>query len=371
MKNLKVTTLLLIFGLVFLLSQCKKDSAIFQSSSSLPIGTPYDLVIPDGFPNPFIPNDNPLTHEGIELGRHIFYDKRLSADNTMSCSSCHLQIAAFTDGLPKSVGIRGLETKRHAMAIFNLAWQENFFWDGRSLSLEDQALLPISDPLELDNDVDTVIARFERDTMYTRLFTAAFGDPSITPDRIAKAISQFERIIVSANSEFDSVIRMGLKPEFSDTRARRGFDMFKSENGDCFHCHGHLETAFQFGAFGRDLQFINNGLKPLDQQANDVGRENVTFDVNDRSKFKVPSVRNAAFSAPFMHDGSIQDLDSLIEFYATGVHITPTTDPNMNKPNGLGNKTWSQSEKDDLKAFMQSLTDFEYLQNPDYSDPFK
>lgn len=371
MKNLKLITLVLIGSLVLLLGQCRKDEKIVVDVPSTPTGTPYNLEIPDGFPAPFIPIDNPLTEEAILLGRYIFHDKRLSADNTMSCASCHLQFAAFTDGLPKSIGIRGLETKRHAMPIFNLAWQENFFWDGRALSLEEQALMPIQDPFELDNSLDTVIARFQNDTLYPQLFTDAFGDSKVTKERIGKAISQFERIIVSANSEFDSVVRIKTKSEFNDLRARRGFDMFKSENGDCFHCHGHLETAFQLGAFGQDLQFINNGLQSVADQSKDVGREGVTHDVNDRSKFKVPSVRNVAFSPPFMHDGSIPDLDSLINFYATGVHNTPTTDPNISKPNGLGQKNWTDGEKSDLIQFIKSLTDFKYLQDPAYADPFE
>lgn len=141
MRKSRVITILALSLIVLGLSQCRKDRKVIYSDNL--VGTPYDFVIPEGFPTPFIPADNPLTIEGIKLGRHLFYDKRFSRDNTMSCASCHLQLAAFTDGKVLSEGIRGLETRRHAMAIFNLAWQEHFFWDGRAMSLEEQALMPI------------------------------------------------------------------------------------------------------------------------------------------------------------------------------------------------------------------------------------
>jgi cytochrome c peroxidase len=368
MKNQRKITLLWILLFVFVLSKCKKDQAQIQQPTA--IGTPFTLQIPEGFPDPFIPETNPFTYETIELGRYIFYDKRLSRDKTMSCASCHFQFAAFTDGLPRSVGIRGLETKRGAMPIFNLAWQEHFFWDGRANSLEEQALLPIEDPLELDNSLDTVIARFEKDTMYSRLFDAAFGDPSITPERIANAISQFERTIVSANSEFDSVVRLQAKASFGNPLAEKGYEMFENENGDCGHCHGSQETAFLFGAFGRDLQFVNNGLKSEEDQLKDPGRELVSFDPDDRGKFKVPSVRNAALTSPFMHDGSIADLDSLLAFYEKHIILSSTSDNVLSKLGGLGQKNWSDIEKKELKAFIESLTDYHYLQNPEYADPF-
>ena len=370
MKNKRLLSILGILLLILAFSQCRKDRVVDTIVSTSPIGSPYTLEIPQGFPAPYIPSDNPLTIEAIKLGRHLFFEKRLSADNSMSCSSCHLQLAAFTDGKIRSEGIRGLKTRRHAMALFNLAWQEHFFWDGRAMSLEQQALMPIEDEFELDNSLDTVVERLSKDPLYQQLFTDAFGDDQVTPQRIGKAIAQFERTIVSANSEFDSVIRLKTKAEFSDLGARRGFDMFSSENGDCFHCHGHLETAFQLGAFGRDLQFINNGVLSAADQFFDKGREEVTGDTADRAHFKVASVRNAEFSIPFMHNGSIPDLDSLILFYEKGIHITPSIDPNINKINGLGRKNWSVAEKEDLKKFIKSLTDYKFLTDTNYSSPF-
>lgn len=366
----RLFTILGITILVLGFSQCRKDRVVESDLPSTPIGTPYTLEIPQNFPAPYIPSDNPLTVEAIKLGRHLFFEKRLSADNTMSCAGCHLQIAAFTDGKELSEGIRGLKTRRHAMAIFNLAWQEHFFWDGRAVSLEEQALMPIEDEFELDNNLDTVINRLSADPLYQKLFTDAFGDKTVTRTRMGKAIAQFERIIVSANSEFDSVVRSKTKLEFKDLRARRGFDMFSSETGDCFHCHGHLETAFQMGAFGRDIQFLNNGVLSASDQLIDRGREEFTGNGSDRAHFKVASVRNAEFSLPFMHNGSIPDLDSLINFYEKGIHLTPNIDPNIDKPNGLGKKNWTQSQKEDLKEFLKSMTDYKYLTDTNYSSPF-
>lgn len=222
----------------------------------------------------------------------------------------------------------------------------------------------------MDNDLDTVIDRLSKDPLYEVLFEDAFGDKSITGERIGKAIAQFERIIVSANSEYDSVVRMGLKSEFSDIRARLGYDMFKSENGDCFHCHGDEETGQLFGAFGETNQFSNNGVLTLAQQDFDKGREEVTNNSDHRAQFKVPSVRNSEFSLPFMHNGSIPDLDSLINFYEKGINFTPTIDLNIDKIDGLGKKDWTDAEKDNLKQFIKSLTDFKYLTDTTYSDPF-
>lgn len=375
MKPNKTVTLICIGFFILALSQCKKDQIITTTISSVPHGQPYNLVIPQGFPRPFIPIDNPFTEEVIKLGRYIFHDKRLSKDNSMSCASCHFQFAAFTDGLPKSIGIKGLEVSRNSMPLFNLAWQEHFFWDGRAMSLEEQALMPIEDPLELDNTLETVISRFEKDTLYPQLFEDAFGDPTVSKERIAKAIAQFERIIVSANSEFDSVKRLKVKPTFSNPAAERGFELFENEIGDCSHCHGIKETAFLMGSFGIDLQFLNNGLKSETEQLQDIGRERETGVRLDRGRFKNPSVRNSAFSLPFMHDGSIPDLDSLIGFYEKGVHITLATDANILKNRDtigdLAQKTWQLHEKAELIAFLKSLSDFKYLGDTvNYGNPF-
>jgi cytochrome c peroxidase len=200
----------LLLGLIFSLAQCKDEPTVVPAATIF--GTPYQLEIPFGFPNPNIPADNPMTEEAVALGRFLFYEKSLSADNTMSCSSCHMQERAFTDETPTSVGVKGLNGRRKSMPIFNLAFHDKFFWDGRVLTLEEQSIHPILDTLEFDNDVQTVIDRLEADPKYPVLFAAAFGDDAITEKRIGKAIAQFERTIISANSKFDRVLyRLGAK----------------------------------------------------------------------------------------------------------------------------------------------------------------
>ncbi len=376
MGKRKLLFLLAISIAVFALSQCKKDQVVYRDDNGTvqpppgPQPTPYSLSIPPGFPAPYIPADNPLTVEGVELGRFLFYDKRLSKDLSMSCGSCHMQQVAFSDREVRSFGIHGQQTRRHSMPLFNLAWQENFFWDGRVISLEEQALQPVTDQIELDNDWPTVVARLEADSVYPEMFEKAFGSGPITKENAARAIAQFERSIVSANSEFDQVVRLKNKADFDDPGASRAWQFFNSETGgDCFHCHGSAETAFLMGAFGRDLQFLNNGLDTPEDQLDDKGREEVTGNINDRAKFKVASVRNSFFSAPFMHDGSIPDLDSLVEFYNFGGHITPTIDPNM-KAAGVG-RNWTPQQKQDLIKLLEAFTDYEFLQKPEYANPFE
>ncbi len=373
MKKLTLPVFFAIAAVVILLSQCKPDET--KPGEPTPVGTPYDFKIPEGFPQPFLPSDNPMTVEGVDLGHHLFYDKRLSGNITMSCASCHHQAFFFAD-LPNnrlSKGIDGIEGRRNAMPLFNLAWQETFFWDGRVQSLEEQSLHPIKDPIELNTDLETVISRLQLDSIYPDMFKAAFGDKAINADRIAKALAQFERTIISSNSKFDRVERLGME-QFTAQEAR-GLDMFNSDftqtgarGGDCFHCHGAKETGYLMGAFGATNQFKNNGNKAT--FPDDKGRMEVTNDPADEGKFKVPSVRNMEWTFPYMHDGSIADLNALIEFYSSGIHVnSPNLDPNMTK-NGDVDKKWTQAQKDDLKAFLETLTDDSLRFDPAFQDPF-
>jgi len=370
MNHKKTFILGLGLGLVFLLVQCRKDEPTNSGSSF--VGTPYDFTVPVGFPQANIPADNPMSVEAIKLGRFLFFEKALSDDQSISCGSCHIQERAFTDIGPTSVGTRGIFGRRKAMPLFNLAFHDNFFWDGRVLTLEEQSLHPILDTIEMDNDLATVIQRLSADPIYPPMFADAFGDPAITEDRIAKALAQFERTMISANSKFDRVVRLETGEQFTALE-QRGYELFSSDfdpnggfGGDCFHCHGERETRYLFGAFGRDLQFLNNGLKAV---YTDEGRAEVTGDPADVGKFKVPSVRNVEFSFPYMHDGSIPNLDSLIGFYNFGGHKHINIDPNM-KAAGIG-RNWSAGQKQALAAFLRTLTDYEFLQDTSFSDPFK
>jgi cytochrome c peroxidase len=349
------------FFSILLISSCQKDKRVVTLPPSH-APTPYNLETPLGFIDPAIPTDNPMTVEGIRLGRRLFYDVRLSGDNTMSCATCHLQDHAFSDPNRFSTGIDGIEGTFNAPPIMNLAWQDFFFWDGRSGSLEAQALLPIEDPIEMHEDLSNAIAKLEADELYPQLFKDAFGSEEITGDAIGKAIAQFERKMVSANSKYDK-FRRG-EATFTDLEAE-GFALFNNETGDCFHCHGDVTTAGIFGAYGA-IQFSNNGLDSTLRP--NSGREAVTGNPNDRAKFKIPSLRNVEFSAPYMHDGRFFTLEQVVEHYNMGGHPTSTIDPNM-KAMGVG-RNWSLRQKQALVAFMKTLSDTEFLTDTTLSDPF-
>ncbi len=351
-----------VLGAVFILAACEKDQTV---SNSYVVTTPAELPVPIGFPPPEIPVDNPQTVEGINLGRHLFYDKRLSDDNTQACASCHLQDYAFSDFNQFSTGIDGIEGDKNAMAIINLAWQDFFFWDGRSVTMEEQAEEPVINPIEMHTTWDKVLMKLEADPEYQAMFTAAFGPNSFTKENATKAIAQFERTMISGNSKFDqgfAVTNDVLQPfpNFTD-QENRGKDLFFNEQGDCFHCHSNPT----FGAFG-ELQFSNNGLDSV--LAPGSGREGVSGDPADRGKFKVTTLRNIEFSFPYMHDGRFQNLQEVIEFYNFGGHVTPTLDPNM-KAAGVG-RNWTQTQKDDLLAFLFTLSDIQFLTDTTFADPF-
>ena len=341
---------------------CQQDR---EESTQYVVTTPADLPVPPGFPPPEIPLDNPQTQEGIKLGRYLFYDKRLSDDNSQACASCHLQDYGFSDFNRFSTGIDGIEGDKNAMAIINLAWQDFFFWDGRSETMEEQAEEPVINPIEMHTTWEKVLMKLEADPEYQTLFTAAFGANAFTTENATKAISQFERTLISGNSKFDigfAQTQDVLQPFPNFTlNENRGKDLFFSESGDCFHCHANPT----FGAFG-ELQFSNNGLDSMLMPGS--GREGVTGNPADRAKFKVTTLRNIEYTFPYMHDGRFQNLQQVIEFYNFGGHPSPTIDPNM-KAAGTG-RNWTQDQKNDLLAFLFTLSDIEFLTDTTFSDPF-
>ncbi len=356
MKNYIIWTLIILAAG----SACKKDQIVVQ-----PIGpetTPVAFPKPANFPPVSMPADNPLTEEGIRLGRHLFYDPRLSGDNTQSCSSCHLQESSFSDPNQFSTGIDGSIGDRNAMVIMNLAWQDFFFWDGRSSSLEDQALQPIENPIEMNTTWPEVLAKLEADPKYVQMFEAAFGQNAITKENAARALAQFERTLISADSKFDRWQRGAY--QFTQLEAD-GYQIFNSEEGDCFHCHGDLNTGNLFGSYG-DLQFSNNGLDSILTPF--TGYEVVTGDSLDRGKFKIPSLRNVEYSFPYMHDGRFTTLQEVIEHYNMGGHISYTIDPNM-KVAGTG-RNWTPYQKSALIAFMRTLSDDLFLTDTALANPW-
>ena len=341
------------FFFLFFLSSCLKEKNIEFSNTP----TPYELAIPANFPPVELPDDNPLTVEGIQLGRHLFWENRMSGDNSMSCASCHAPQYAFSDPSPRSIGINGDSSKRNSMVLQNLAWSNDFFWDGSVITLEEQILLPVMDSTEMDESWSNFLNEIKYDNLYRELFYDAFGTLEPDSTHAAKAIAQFLRTMISSNSKYDKVLRY--EANFTPDE-NAGFSSFNSlTGGDCFHCHG--------GILGTDLSYKNNG---LDEFPIDSGRGLVTLNPLDNFKFKVPSIRNIEYSAPYMHDGRFNTIDQVIDFYSTGVHAnSPNIDPLIEFAS-QGGVQLNPTERMQLKAFLLTLSDSSFINNPDFSNPF-
>lgn len=344
------------------LMACQKDKPInpvIDTPIEEPyLPTPYNLELPDNFLLPNIPTDNPLTVEGVDLGKRLFYDPILSGDNTQSCATCHQQKYAFTDPDQFSLGIDGLRGTRNAMQIVNIQWTEQLFWDGRADGLEQQALEPVENPIEMHETWANAIEELVAHKDYPTLFYKAFGTKNITKELTAKAIAQFERILISKDAKYDKTIASGNGLFFTDEELN-GFDIFNTERGDCFHCHGSILFT--------DNSFHNNG---LDSNHLDVGLGMISGKENDTGKFKTPTLRNIALTAPYMHDGRFQTLEEVIDFYSEGLQNSNTIDPLMKNVH-KGGIQLSHQEKKDLIAFLHTLTDTVFVNNPEYATPFK
>ena len=317
--------------------------------------TPYPFKMGSTFPIPDLPRDNPLIEERVALGKILFTETALSRDGTLSCASCHQRDAALSDPRRVSIGVGDLPGTRNAMPLFNLAWKNNFFWDGRSPSLRAQVLVPIEDHIEMDETLDRVVVKLAAASLalapdYPALFDAAFGSPEITAEKLSLALEQFLLTLTAYDSKFDRALR-GQASLTADEQ--RGFELFMTENdartgqrgADCFHCHG--------GPLFSDHQFHNNGIAP---DTADTGRERVTGLAADRGKFSTPSLRNIARSAPYMHDGRFTTLEEVVTHYSKGVVRTPTLDPNLAK-HPDGGLHLDEDEKRALVAFLRTLTD--------------
>ncbi len=320
--------------------------------------TPYELAKPSYFPSRTnIPEDNPMTEEGVELGRKLFYDARLSGrdgtDGIRSCSSCHHQEHSFEYGSATNT--------HHAMLpLINLAWNRTGLgWNGGVTTLEDMVLAAVTSPVEINADTTQVVKYLQRATDYPELFEKAFGSRHITFVNVEKAIAQFVRSMVSADSKFDRYL-LGEEDLTEDEMA--GYELFCTEDGaDCFHCHGGGGLALMTTNL-----FYNNG---LDDEFNDPeDRSAVTGSHWDRGAYKVPTLRNIAVSAPYMHDGRFATLDEVIDFYSEGVKDSENINPLMHHVMD-GGVQLTPREKAQLKAFLKTLTDDSFLNNPDYSRP--
>lgn len=355
--------LIILLASITLLSCKKEDPPTVTAEYD---NTPY--VLDHGHLDPpNLPEDNLLTESKVALGRMLFYDPILSKDNSQSCASCHLQENAFNDIRRFSIGVEGLPGTRQAMSIFNMAWNDNgFFWDGRAHLLRNQSLLPITDPLEMNETIENVVDKLRASDVYKNQFIRAFGDELINPERMSLAMEQFMLSIVSKDSKYDQYLKGEVTLTESEERGRALYfteynPFFPEFSGaDCEHCHG-----------GKNLendQYMNNGLDPAGAIA-DVGRLIATGKTEDRGKFKVPSLRNIALTPPYMHDGRFNTLMEVIDHYDHGIKVSPTLDPALEATTSTG-LMLSMQDKLDLVAFLNTFTDQTLLTNAQYSDPF-
>jgi cytochrome c peroxidase len=348
----KWLTISALLALVLVVVNCSEDPAfdpdgiIDQTEGP----TPYYLKVPPNFPDYFLDKENRLTEEGIALGKKLFFDNILSRNRNVNCGSCHFQSNSFSDPRVRSIGTNGEETEFHSMPLFNMAWMNEFFWNGRAKSREEQALQPVVNPLEMDLSWNEAVARLQEHPEYSRLFEAAFGTQVIDSNLVAQALVQYEMTLVSAESKFDQWLRG--EYELSEMEAI-GQAIFNSERGDCFHCHGSVLTT--------DNLFHNNG---LDDDANlKPGLYEVTGNEADFGKFKTPTLRNLVFTPPYMHDGRFQTIDEVIDFYSDSVKNNSNVDVLMEFA-AQGGVRLSPFEKEALKSFILLMTDSSFVEDP-------
>jgi cytochrome c peroxidase len=364
----RFVNIVVVIAVLVCLGATSVDSDLRPTIDNKRAGTPFKLEYPTYFGNRiFIPADNPTTEEGVQLGRMLFYETKLSANNQISCAHCHQQERAFTDGLTFSKGVDGTPTPRNSMSLANLLWIRNFFWDGRVNGLEAQAQVPLTDPHEMGQALVASARKLQQTALYPPLFNKAFGTATVSGDLIVKALAQFERTLISANSKYDQYLRGAYKPNASELNGMALFfgnpDMTRNVRGaSCGHCHGGPKTFSEL--------FHNNG---LDSVATDAGREKITGQSIDRGRFRVATLRNIALTAPYMHDGRFSSLEQVVDHY--NEHIQPSatlsTFLQNNQPGMDGTKLGlTVAEKKDLVAFLHLLTDSSFITDKRFSNPF-
>lgn len=331
------------FLLIFFFS-CTDDDVDF--------GTPLDnpeiaLIIPENFPefNSSFYTNKP-TQYGVELGHRFFNDKRFSVDNTISCASCHQQSSAFADNEKQAIGVFGRIGLRNTPPIQNLAFMKFYNWDGNKLRLENQPIVPIITHEEMNSSILEVIAKIEDDSDYKTLLRKTFGNEQMTPERIYKAIAQYEYTLISANSKYDKVQRD--EATFTENEAK-GYQVFQQK---CISCHS--------GALFTDQSFRNIGF-PINQDSNEAGRARVTGDLQDYMSFRVPSLRNIEYTAPYGSFGQFSTLKSVLDYLSDGVLNSENLDPIFKNNNNR--ITLSDSEKEQLIDFMKTLSDKNFTNN--------
>ena len=339
----KHITLFFLLLVVATLGACQDDEPQVIEMDT----TPYELTLPDGFPIPELPEGNELTIARVALGKKLFYDPILSRDSTVSCASCHFQHLAFTDGLAVSEGIDGGMTKRNSPTLANIAYHPYFFRDGGSLTLELQVLGPIEDENEMGNSVLSVVERLKNVPEYVEMTARAYGR-ELDVYSVTRAIAAFQRTMISGNSRYDQYLHQNQTDVLTESEIR-GMNLFMSDDLACSTCH----SGFDFTQY----QLENNGLYA---EYADDGRYRISVDSSDLGKFKVPTLRNIALTAPYMHDGSVATLQEVIQHYNTGGQGHP------NQSEHIQDLHLTVEEQADLLHFLESLTDEEFITNPAY-----
>lgn len=340
--------IVVLIGLVFLIS-CQNDT----DSAYEDINMPYDFEIPDNFP-PLIYNldRNPLTNYGVELGRKLFYEGRLSSTNIVSCAFCHEQAHAFTHhGHNLSHGVHDRVGRRNTPATQNLGFYDTFFYDGAALNLDMVSIVPIHDENEMDETIPNILEKLRQDEEYQRLFKSAFDDEEITSTNMFRAMSQFMVIMISKDSKYDKYVRNEPGGEMT-AKELYGLSLFQSKCASC-----HATDLFT------DNEFRNIGL-PINPILQDMGRAEVSGDPADNNKFKVPSLRNVGLTAPYMHDGRFGSLNSVLNHYRTNVQDDANLDPLLRHENGRG-IPMTDEEAEAIIEFLHTLTDYEFINNPE------
>jgi cytochrome c peroxidase len=351
-----------------------------------PVGYPFNL--PAGLSEPLVPRDNPMSADKVRLGRRLFYDRRLSLNQTQSCGSCHLPSKGFADGLTVALGSTGQHTPRNAMGLTNVGYMSALTWaNPTQLTLERQALIPMFgiDPPELglSGQEQELLRRLREDPWYTRMFRVAFSGESepINVTNVTRAIASFERTLLSYNAPYDRFIR-GDRGAMSES-AQRGLELFNSERLECYHCHAGFnfsDSTNTATSAPRDAAFHNNGLFNIGGTGAYPAPNRGVFEVSNRAedmgRFRVPSLRNVEMTAPYMHDGSLATLEAVIDHYAAGgrnIAEGPNAGDGRASPlksDLVRGFTLTPTEREDVLAFLRALTDRDFLRDPRFQDPF-
>jgi len=347
---------MLTLSIATIISGCKKDKpgAVEEEDPTLKNIT---FNVPQGWPAPVYNfESNPLTKEGFKLGRKLFFEVQLSKDNSISCGSCHQPFAAFAQ-LDHNIshGVKERIGTRNSPSLFNLNWHSSFFWDGGVNHIEVQPLAPITNPVEMDETIANVVAKLQSDEGYRTMFKDAFGTEEVNSQRVFKALAQFMGMLVSDNARYDKYVRNETGGSLSQQELS-GLTTFKNKCASC-----HTEPFFS------DFSLRNNGLPLVNNTSNiiDLGRGIIEpFDSSSYYKFKVPSLRNLKYTAPYMHDGRFTTIDQVLNHYSSGVQQTPNLDPSLTFGIVLSNQ-----EKEDIKAFLNTLNDEEFVKDVRFQEP--